>query len=140
MIVGAHALLYSRRPGETREVLAKLLGGRRVDAGGGWLILALPPAEIAVHPTDGAPLQEIYLMCDDLEATLAELAKKGVKTAGPVEEAGWGLLTHIALPGGGKLGLYEPRHPTALAGKRGGKAARPRAARPRRPGSRRRDS
>jgi hypothetical protein len=137
MIVGAHALLYSRRPEETRELLARLLGGRRVDAGGGWLILALPPAEIAVHPTGGAPFHEIYLMCDNLEATLAGLAKRGVKLAGPVEEAGWGLLTHIALPGGGKLGLYEPHHPTAIPRRPRPAKGKRRPAKARRTGARR---
>ncbi len=115
MIIGAHVLLYSRRPKETRELLAKILGSRGVDAGGGWLILPLPPAEIGVHPTEGRQFQEVYLMCDDLDATLAELAEKGMALSGPVEEAEWGAFTHLALPGGGKLGLYQPRHPLALA-------------------------
>ncbi len=134
MIMGAHALLYSRRPEETRELLAKILPGRRVDAGGGWLILALPAAEIAVHPAEGRQFQEIYLMCDDMDSTLAELAEKGVELCSPVRQAAWGDVTCIALPGGGKLGLYQPRHPTAL----GRPAARQR--RPGRPAARRRTS
>ncbi len=124
MIIGAHALLYSRRPEETRDLLRKILRGRRVDAGGGWLIMALPAAEIAVHPAEGRQFHEIYLMCDDMDATLAELAEKGVELCSPVQQAPWGDLTYVALPGGGRLGLYQPRHPTAL----GGAAGRPRRA------------
>jgi hypothetical protein len=83
-----------------------------VDAGGGWLIFKLPPAEVAVHPVDGAGSHELYLMCDDVNSTVEQLAAKGV-TCGPVSDQGWGLLTSIRLPGGGELGLYEPRHPKA---------------------------
>jgi catechol 2,3-dioxygenase-like lactoylglutathione lyase family enzyme len=83
-----------------------------VDAGGGWLIFRLPPSEVTVHPADGAPSQELYLMCDDIEATVDDLAGRGV-ACGPVSDRGWGLLTHIRLPGGGELGLYQPRHPRA---------------------------
>jgi hypothetical protein len=114
MIIGAHALLYSTAPEETRKLLAKVLGGREVDAGGGWLILALPPAEIAVHPTDGLPSQELYLMCDDLGKTVSELRAAGVPVSRKVQKASWGKSTTIELPGGGKLGLYEPTHPTAF--------------------------
>lgn len=113
MINGTHAILYSPDADADRELLADLLHSRTVDAGGGWLIFALPPAEIAVHPTDGAPLQELYLMCDDIEATVAELTERGVTTEGGISDQGWGLLTTIRLPGGGPLGLYEPRHPVA---------------------------
>jgi len=113
MIIGAHALLYSTAPEQAREVLAKILKGRVVDAGDGWLIFALPPAEIAVHPTDGAPSQELYLMCDDLAVTAAELRAAGVKVARKTTAARWGKATLIELPGGGKLGLYEPAHPVA---------------------------
>jgi hypothetical protein len=113
MITGSHAILYSPDAEADRALLADLLRSRTVDAGGGWLIFALPPAEIAVHPTDGAPQQELYLMCDDIEATVAELSGRGVTTEGGISDQGWGLLTTIRLPGGGSLGLYEPRHPVA---------------------------
>ncbi|HUI71117.1 MAG TPA: extradiol dioxygenase [Spirochaetia bacterium] len=115
MIYGAHALVYSRAPEETRAILEKVLTGNKVDAGGGWLIFALPPAEIAVHPTDGAPRHDLYLMCQDIEETIQELREKGVKFSKPVSEVSWGRTCAIALPGGGELGLYQPRHPTALA-------------------------
>lgn len=113
MITGTHAILYSPDADADRALLADVLRSRTVDAGGGWLIFALPPAEIAVHPTDGAPQQEIYLMCDDIEATAADLAERGATTEGGISDQGWGLLTAIRLPGGGTLGLYQPRHPVA---------------------------
>ena len=114
MITGAHAILYSADAAADRQVLATVLGGTRtVDVGGGWLIFALPPAEVAVHPTDGAPQHELYLMCDDVEATVAELTERGVAVEGGVSDEGWGLLTTIRLPGGGTLGLYQPRHEVA---------------------------
>ncbi len=113
MITGTHAILYSADAEADRALLADLLRSRTVDAGGGWLIFALPPAEIAVHPTDGAPQQELYLMCDDIEATVADLTERGATVEGGISDQGWGLLTTIRLPGGGPLGLYEPRHPVA---------------------------
>ncbi|PVY96038.1 VOC family protein [Actinomycetospora cinnamomea] len=114
MITGAHAILYSTDAAADREALGAVLGGpRSVDAGGGWLILALPPAEVAVHPTDGPPQHELYLMCDDVEATVAELADRGVAVEGGVSDEGWGLLTTIRLPSGATLGLYQPRHEVA---------------------------
>ncbi len=115
MIYGAHAVIFSRAPAEARALLDKILDGTRVDAGGGWMIFALPPAEIAVHPTDGAPGHELYLMCQDIEKTITELREKGVKFSRPVQETSWGRTTAFALPGGGELGLYQPRHPSALA-------------------------
>jgi len=115
MIFGAHAIVYSRAPGEARALLEKILDSNKVDAGGGWMIFALPPAEIAVHPTDGAPRLDLYLMCQDIERTIGELREKGVKFSRAVSEESWGRVCAIALPGGGELGLYQPRHPTALA-------------------------
>ncbi|KAA2256121.1 extradiol dioxygenase [Solihabitans fulvus] len=112
MITGAHIVIHSRDAEADRAFFRDVLGYRHVDAGNGWLIFALPPAEVAVHPTGGEPAQELFLMCDDLDATLAELAAKGVP-AGPVTEAGWGVRTTITLPGGGPLHLYQPRHTTA---------------------------
>jgi hypothetical protein len=116
VITGAHAILFSRDAEADREFLRGLLGSHTVDAGGGWLILALPPAEIAVHPADGEPQVELYLMCDDIEATVADLDGRGIATEGGVTDAGWGLLTTVRLPSGAAMGLYEPRHPVAAGG------------------------
>ncbi|MGP3917170.1 VOC family protein [Nonomuraea sp. 10N515B] len=113
MINGAHLIMYSRDADADRTFLRDVLGYPNVDAGGGWLIFKLPPAEVAVHPTDTAETHELYLMCDDLKRTMEELRAKGVEFADPVSDQGWGLLTAITLPGGGRLGLYEPRHQTA---------------------------
>ena len=113
MIIGAHAIIYSSAADETRAFLRDVFGFRSVDAGGGWLIFGLPPAELAVHPTDGESIHELYLMCDDLDATMDDLSAKGVECA-PVSEQRWGRLTSLALPGGATIGLYEPRHPTAI--------------------------
>jgi len=110
VITGVHAIVFSPQAEEARAFFRDVLELDSVDAGGGWLIFALPPAELAAHP--GESRHELYLMCDDIEATIAELKAKGVETTGPVRDAGWGLLTAIALPGGGELGLYEPRHPS----------------------------
>ncbi len=114
MITGAHTILYTRDAEADRAFLRDVLGFDSVDAGGGWLIFALPPAEVAVHPDDSGGRHELYLMCDDVHATVEELKGKGAEFAGEVTDAGWGLLTAIRLPGGGELGLYEPRHPSPL--------------------------
>ena len=110
MITGLHAIIYSERAEEVRAFLRDVLGLAHVDAGGGWLIFALPPAEVAVHPTEAAGAHELYLMCDDIEATASDLRTKGVEV-GAVADAGFGLMTSIRLPDGEWLGLYEPRHP-----------------------------
>ena len=112
MITGSHVVIYSRDADADRAFFSDVLDYPHVDAGGGWLIFKLPPGEVAVHPTDGVQSQELYLMCDDINATVEQLAAKGVTCAG-VTDQGWGLLTSIRLPGGGDLGLYEPRHPRA---------------------------
>jgi catechol 2,3-dioxygenase-like lactoylglutathione lyase family enzyme len=117
MITGAHTILYSTAAEEIRAFLRDVLQFPSVDAGDGWLIFALPPAELAVHPTDGPDKHELYLMCDDIAATMAELDAKGV-TCAQVSDQGWGLLTSITLPGGSQLGLYQPRHPTAHSARR----------------------
>jgi catechol 2,3-dioxygenase-like lactoylglutathione lyase family enzyme len=109
MITGAHTVLYSSDADALRAFFRDVLGFPSVDAGDGWLIFGLPPAELAAHPGE-KPGSELYLMCDDLEATMADLRAKGVEL-GPVSDQGWGRVTTIALPGGGELGLYEPRHP-----------------------------
>ena len=113
MITGAHVIINSRDADADRAFIRDVLGFPHIDSGGGWLIFKSPPGEMAVHPTDGPESHQLYLMCDDVEATLAELAAKGVESTGPVSDEGWGLLTALRLPGGGELGLYEPRHQTA---------------------------
>jgi hypothetical protein len=110
-IVGAHAIIHTSDAEGVRALLRDAIGLPFADAGGGWLIFALPPAEIAAHPGEGSARAELYLMCDDIEATVTELRARGVETTGPVAEEAWGLVTGIVLPGGGSLGLYEPRHP-----------------------------
>jgi catechol 2,3-dioxygenase-like lactoylglutathione lyase family enzyme len=112
MITGSHVIVYSRDADADRAFLRDVLHYPRVDAGGGWLIFKLPPSEVAVHPTDGESAHELYLMCDDVNATVEQLKAKGV-SCGEVSDEGWGLLTSIRLPGGGELGLYQPRHPRA---------------------------
>ena len=111
MITDAHAIVYSRDADADRAFFRDVLGFPSVDAGGGWLIFALPPAELAAHPADAGGRHELYLMCDEIESTVAELQAKGVEFTAPVSDQGFGLLTSIRLPGGGELGLYEPRHP-----------------------------
>jgi catechol 2,3-dioxygenase-like lactoylglutathione lyase family enzyme len=112
MITGAHAIIYSRDADADRGFLGDVLELPSVDAGHGWLIFALPPAELATHPTDGADRHELYLMCDDIRATVAELEAKGVRFSGGIAEERWGSVTAIKLPSGGELGLYEPKHPS----------------------------
>ena len=109
MIFGAHVVLFSRDADADRAFLADIFGFEHVDAGGGWLIFGLPPAEAAVHPAD-APGAELYFMCDDLAPEMETLVAKGVQCS-EVEEARWGSITKIRLPGGGEVGLYQPRHP-----------------------------
>jgi len=112
-ITGLHAIMYSTEDDATRAFFRDVLGLPFVDAGRGWLIFKAPPAEIAVHPADKDGRHELYLMCDDLDATIAELRAKGVVTRAISEER-WGRLTHIVLPSGEELGLYQPKHPTAI--------------------------
>ena len=96
-------------PDAVRAFLRDILHLTTTDGGGGYLIFGLPPAEAAVHPSDKNDVHEFYLMCDDVEALIAEIGKRGI-ACGPVQDEGWGLLTRVTLPGGGKLGIYEPRH------------------------------
>lgn len=114
MINGAHIIVYSKDAEADRAFFRNVLGFASVDAGHGWLIFALPPAEAAFHPGDDNNQHELYLMCDDLKAEMSALAKKGVHCS-EVQEPPWGSLTRIQLPGGGALGLYQPKHPTAIA-------------------------
>ena len=113
MITGAHVMFYDRNADAMRLFFRDVLGFPAVDAGHGWLIMKLPPAEIGVHPTESPEGScELYLMCDDLKATMAELSVKGVSCA-PVQSVGWGELTTLEGPGGRKIGLYQPHHPVA---------------------------
>jgi catechol 2,3-dioxygenase-like lactoylglutathione lyase family enzyme len=113
MITGAHVIVYSKDPEADRAFFRDVLKFSSVDAGHGWLIFALPPAEAAFHPSEKNDLHELYFMCDDLKATMESLKEKKV-TCSAVKEERWGSLTEIALPGGGKIGLYQPKHPTAI--------------------------
>jgi catechol 2,3-dioxygenase-like lactoylglutathione lyase family enzyme len=113
MITGIHALVYSKQADAVRAFLRDVLGFPSVDAGGGWPIFALPPAEIAVHPSDAPDAHELYLMCDDLDATVATLATKGITLATPIREERWGRVTSIRIAEGSTLGIYQPKHPTA---------------------------
>ena len=114
MINGAHVIVYSKDPESDRAFFRDVLKLSAVDAGHGWLIFALPPAEAAFHPSEKNDLHELYFMCDDLQETMKSLKEKKV-TCGPVKEERWGSLTTILLPGGGNIGLYQPKHPTAIA-------------------------
>ena len=109
MIVGAHSIIYSRNPEADRAFLRDVLNLPGIDAGGGWLIFGLPPAEVAIHPSTKNDVHEFYLMCDDVEAFTAEMTSRGV-ACGPVTDQRWGLLTEVSLPGGCKLGVYQPKH------------------------------
>ena len=114
MITGMHAIVFSPQAEKVRDFFADVLGLSSVDAGGGWLIFALPPAELAVHPTDGDGHHQLYLMCDDIGATLAGLKDKGVELAQDVSDQGWGLLASIRLPDGSEFPIYQPKHPSPL--------------------------
>lgn len=114
MITGVHAIAYSKEAEKLRVFFQEVLGLSSIDAGHGWQIFALPPAELGIHPTRGEGSHELYLMCDDLAETLAELTAKGVELAEPISEQGWGLLAAIRIPGNDILRIYEPRHPTAI--------------------------
>ena len=113
MIHGAHVVIYSENAETDREFFRDVLGFQFVDAGYGWLIFALPPAEVAFHPAEENVGHEVYLMCDDLKAETASLEKRGVRFSA-LEKARWGSFTKMRLPGGGTVGLYQPKHPTAL--------------------------
>jgi catechol 2,3-dioxygenase-like lactoylglutathione lyase family enzyme len=116
MITGTHAIIYADDAEQTRAFFRDVLEFRHVDAHGGWLIFKLPPAELGIHPNPSpGPANgrhEVFLMCDDIHATVAELTEKGVEFTAPVEDRGFGLVTTLRVPGGGELGLYEPKHPT----------------------------
>ena len=110
MIIGAHSIVYSASPEADRAFLRDVLNLPSVDVGEGWLIFGLPPAEVAVHPAEENDVHELYFMCDDVGSFVAEMQTRGIACE-PVQNQGWGLLTQVRLPGGGKIGVYQPRHP-----------------------------
>src|SRR3954451_16034992 len=115
MIPAVPAMAFAPYAARARDFFRDVLELESVDAGGGWLIFALPPAELACHPAEGSEVRhELYLMCDDLDATMEELRGKGVEPAGERSDQGWGVLAHVEVPGMGRLGLYQPRHPSPL--------------------------
>ena len=109
MITGAHSIVYSKNPEADRAFFRDVIELPNVDVGDGWLIFGLPPAELAVHPSDENDVHEFYLMCDDVEAVVASMNERNISCT-TVENTGWGLRTRVTLPGGGKLGIYQPRH------------------------------
>ena len=113
VIYGAHMIVYSKDAEADRAFFRDVLGFASVDAGHGWLIFAMPPSEAAFHPSDANDVHELYFMCDDLKAEMTALAEKGVNCS-DVQEARWGSITKIRLPGGGRIGLYQPKHPAAI--------------------------
>jgi len=115
LITGVHAVIFTADAERDRAFFRDVLEFPSVDAGGGWLIFALPPAELAAHPAEEGGQHELYLMCDDVHATIAELKAKGVDVPRPISDEGFGLVTAIRLPGGGELKLYQPRHPSLLS-------------------------
>jgi catechol 2,3-dioxygenase-like lactoylglutathione lyase family enzyme len=115
VIAGAHTIVYADDAEAARAFFRDVLGFGAVDAGDGWLIFALPPGELAVHP--GPPAgHELFFMCHDIEATVGELTGRGVEFTTPISDEGWGLLSRFAVPGAGEIGLYQPRHASPLAG------------------------
>jgi hypothetical protein len=109
MIIGAHSIIYSTKAGKDRAFLRDVIGLTHIDSGGGWLIFGLPPAEVAIHPANKNDVHEFYLLCDDIDALVCEMTERKVACA-PIQRFSWGALTQITLPGGGKLGIYQPRH------------------------------
>jgi catechol 2,3-dioxygenase-like lactoylglutathione lyase family enzyme len=116
MISGVHAIIFSRDADAVRAFLRDVLEFPSVDAGDGWPIFALPPAELAAHPTDDAGHHELYLLCDDIEAAIGELERKGVEFSRPISEERWGRLAAIRMPDGNELRLYQPKHPAPPGG------------------------
>lgn len=127
MINGAHAIIYSAAPEADRAFFRDVLSLPNVDVGDGWLIFGLPPAEVAVHPSGESGVHELYFMCDDVSAFVGDMTKRGIQ-CGPIQDQGWGILTSVVLPGGGKLGVYQPRHarpkPVRISQGAGKKSAR----------------
>jgi catechol 2,3-dioxygenase-like lactoylglutathione lyase family enzyme len=115
VIIGVHAIIFTSDAEADRAFFREVLDLPSVDAGEGWLIFALPPAELAAHPTDGDAHHELYLMCEDVRATIEELRAKGVEFTKEISDEGFGLLTKFRLPGGSEIALYEPRHPSPIS-------------------------
>ena len=114
MLIGSHVIVYAEDAEKTRAFFRDTLGFAHVDAGEGWLIFALPPAELGVHPAEKGGRHQLFLMCDDVEKTKAELTAKGVTFTQPVTDQGWGIVTAFELPGAGEFWIYQPRHPMAI--------------------------
>ena len=129
-IIGSHSIIYSKDSAADRVFLKDVLKFPNVDVGDGWLIFGLPPSEVAVHPSEKNDVHEFYLMCDDVEALVAELQEREI-ACDPIHNLGWGLITQVALPGGGKLGIYQPRHarPPAMSAPERARAAAKKPAR-----------
>lgn len=123
-VTAIHALLFSRNAEKLRDFLSDALALPSVDAGEGWPIFAAPPTELAVHETEGEPGHELYLVCDDIAATIASLVPHGVEAITTVADRGWGLVTRLRLPGGDEIGLYQPKHPSPLRPEDGNAASR----------------
>jgi catechol 2,3-dioxygenase-like lactoylglutathione lyase family enzyme len=115
VIAGTHTIIFAEDAETARGFFRDVLGLPSVDAGEGWLIFALPPGELALHPNDGPGHHELYLMCHDIQSTVKELKRKGVEFVSPITDAGYGLATRLKVPGAGEIGLYEPKHPSPLA-------------------------
>ncbi len=109
MIIGAHSIIYSSNPAADRAFLRDVLKFPHVDVGEGWLVFGLPPSEVAVHPSEKNDVHEFYLMCDDVESLMTEMRQMSISCS-EIQSQTWGLLTHLTLPGGGRLGIYQPRH------------------------------
>jgi hypothetical protein len=124
MVIGAHSIIYSTAPEADRAFLAEVLGLPNIDVGQGWLIFGLPPAEVAVHPSNANDVHEFYLMCDDIDAFVEEMKTHNIAST-PVQDQGWGRLSQITPPGGGKLGIYQPQHARPAPMRVGKPAKRP---------------
>ena len=114
-VFGTHLLLYSSEPEALRAMLRDTFGFSNVDAGDGWLIFAMPPAEMGVHPAEGGLTHQVSFMCDDIDATVADLRGKGVRIEGEPKDEGWGITVLMELPGDARVLLYQPRHPVAIS-------------------------
>lgn len=115
VIAGAHTIIYAEEPEMARAFFRDVLGLANVDAGNGWLIFALPPGELAFHPTEGPAHHELFLMCHDIERTVNELKLKRVEFVSPITDARFGRMIRLKVPGAGEISLYEPKHPSPLA-------------------------
>ena len=124
MLIGAHSIIYSKDPEADRAFLRDILGLPHIDVGDGWLIFGLPPAEVAVHPSAENDVHEFYFMSDDIQSLVKAMSKRKIAST-PVQNLGWGLLTQLTLPGGGKLGVYQPRHARPKSMQAGKKNVKP---------------